>query len=174
MAWMKRFEIWFLLVLVLGGLAWVLFFSSGDQFEEELLSDGATAELKVEQALTLRRLVAKRDYGNVRLDLEVRMRNAKGEKLLMTSPQVRLLAGEDREVPSFFLPFDPLPEVAANSTQEVLLRYWLEAKDLQGSLVLEVEGQRLLVKEAEPFEIELLTNGEETQLKTVRWAEGLK
>lgn len=175
MAWMKRIEIWILLALALAGLAWVLWFSPNrDEFEEEVLDGNGTVAGKVEENLSLRRLVVKRDYGNVRLDIDLKVNNHKGEKLVMSPPKVRLVNGEGREVPVFFLPFEHLPEVSPNSTQEVQLRYWLEAKDLSGTLELEVDDQKLLVKDATPVEIEALKNGEETTIRSVKWGEGLK
>lgn len=175
MAWMKRFEIWLVLLLALIGLAWVLWFNpTRDEFDEEVLGDNDSAVAQVEEDLSLRRLVAKRDYGNVRLDIDLKVRNPKPEKLVMSPPKVRLLAGEGREVPGFFLPFEPLPEVSPNSTQEVQLRYWLEEKDLKGTLELQVDGQKLLIKDSASVEIESLKNGEETAIRSVKWAEGLK
>lgn len=170
MALFKRFEIWLLLVAILGGLAWVFLSGPRDEFEEEVLTGEKAAPAKVqESALVLRRLAIKRDYGNLRLDIDLKLRNDKPDKLILAAPKVRLVTNDGREVPSFFLPFDPVPELPANSTHEAQLRYWLEKKDLQGTLVLEVEGQKLLVKDGTPLDIEQFKNNEETVLKTVKW-----
>jgi hypothetical protein len=169
MAFLKRFEVWVLLAVVIAGLAWVFVSGPADEFEEEVLPAASSDSAETSPALSLRKLVIKRDYGNARLDVDVKIRNEKSEKLVLTAPAVRLVTGDGREVPSFFLPFDPLPEVAANSTQETQLRYWLEGKDLQGTLTLEIDGLHLLLKDDTAMDIKLLKNGEEAVIKTPRW-----
>ncbi|MDH4476685.1 MAG: hypothetical protein QE274_09425, partial [Verrucomicrobiaceae bacterium] len=109
-----------------------------------------------------------RDYGNARLDLEVRVRNEGVHPLVMKAPKVRLMAGE-REVPTFFLPAERLPEVAAKTTSEVTLRFWLEAADLKGALVLDVEGEKVPVKSAAVFDLTTLENGKPRAVRGVEW-----
>jgi hypothetical protein len=109
-----------------------------------------------------------RDYGKARLDLEVRVRNEGVHPLVMKSPKVRLLAGE-REVATFFLPAERLPEVAAKTTSEVTLRFWLEAADLKGALVLDVEGEKVPVKSEKAFDLTTLENGKPRALRGVEW-----
>ena len=161
----KRIELWVLLAVVAGGLIWV--FTSGES-SDEAGEDAVTTE-STDAPLKLHRLTLKRDYGNARLDLDVRVQHRGADKLVMQSPKVKLLTGAGREVPSFFLPFEALPEVAPGSTQDVQLRYWLEAKDLEGALTLEVEGRPLPVKGAQPFDLNSLKNGEERTLQPGSW-----
>jgi hypothetical protein len=78
------------------------------------------------------------------------------------------MAGE-REVPTFFLPAERLPEVAAKTTSEVTLRYWLEGEDLKGALVLDVEGEKVPVKSEKVCDLTLLENGKPQALKGVEW-----
>ena len=104
--------------------------------------------------LKLHRCVIERDYGNARLDIDLRLRNDTAETLVLQPPKARLLAAKGREIPAFFLPFEKLPEVPPKTTQDVQLRYWLEAADLQGALKLEVEGGTIDVKSAKAFDLE--------------------
>ena len=76
----------------------------------------------------------------------------------MRPPTVRLVTGAGREVPPFFLPFNPPPEIAPCARQEVRLRYWLEKADLAGALTLEIESGKFPVKSAAPFDLETLEN----------------
>lgn len=160
----KRIELWVLLAVVGGGLIWVFTSGGNGGEDEEAASTGSAGA-----PLLLHRLTLKRDYGNARLDLDVRVQHRGADKLVLQSPRVKLLTGSGREVPSFFLPFEALPEVAPGSTQDVQLRYWLEARDLDGALTLEVEGQPLPVKGAQPFALDTLKNGEERTLQPGGW-----
>lgn len=166
---LKRFELWALLVLIVAGLAWV--FMSGDSEDNDASSSGSGASTSTDTgaALILHRAVLKRDHGNARLDLEVRARNDSGETLVMQPPKVRLVTGSGRNVPDFFLPFEPRPEVTAGSTQDVQLRFWLEAADLKEALTLEVDGKALPVKSAKPFDLDTLENGAEKVFASADW-----
>jgi hypothetical protein len=119
--------------------------------------------------LQLLRCVLKRDYGNARLDIDLRVRNNGTEKLLMRAPKVKLLAAKDREIPSYFLPFDPVPEVPPDSAQDVQLRYWLETADLQGPLTLEVDGKTLAIKSAGAFDLNSMKNSDEKVIPPGAW-----
>lgn len=125
-------------------------------------------EAVVESKATMLGGALERDYGNARLDLTVRVRHDGIHPLVMKAPQVRLMAGE-REVPSFFLPAERLPEVAPKTTTEVTLRYWLETTDLQGPLALEVDGEKVPVKSATAFDLATLENGKPKALRGVEW-----
>lgn len=161
----KRVELWVLLAIVLGGLVWV--FTSGPAEQEEDAGGttpprkkGAIVQGDPDQPLLVHRSVLERDYGNARLDIEVRIQNTGKEKLVLQPPQVRLLTGSGREIPGFFLPFEPQPEIAPGTTQDVQLRYWLEKKDLQEALTLEVNGLRAKVKGTQAFDLETLKSKE--------------
>jgi hypothetical protein len=164
---LKRIELWVLLAVVVAGLAWV-FLSSGSR-EEEVAVGGAVPLEDAKVPLQLHRCVLKRDYGNARLDIDLRVRNNGTEKLLMRAPKVKLLAAKGREIPSYFLPFDPVPEVPADSAQDVQLRYWLEAADLQGALTLEVDGKTLAIKSAAAFDLNSMKNSDEKVIPAGAW-----
>jgi hypothetical protein len=87
----------------------------------------------------------------------------------MQPPDVRLVSGSGREVPPFFLPFEPQPEIPPGATQDVQLRYWLEASDLSNTLTLEVAGRSIVVKSASPFDVESLKNGEKQTFTSAEW-----
>jgi hypothetical protein len=160
----KRVELWVLLAVVLGGLVWV--FTSGPAEEDEAgegsppRKSGTVVKGDPSKPLQVHRSVLERDYGNARLDIDVRIQNLGKDKLVLQPPQVRLLTGSGREIPGFFLPFEPQPEIAPGTTQDVQLRYWLEKKDLQEALTLEVSGNQAKVKGTGAFDLESLKSKE--------------
>ncbi len=169
---LKRVEIWVLLALVGSGLVWV--FTTGSGPDDEAAEPGAAAgtgagEQSSTAPLVLHRALLERDYGNGRLELEVRVRNDSPSKLTLQPPQVKLVSGSGREVQPFFLPFEPQPEVAASATQDVQLRYWLDKKDLEGSLTLTVGGASIEVKGARPFDLETLKTKEQKVFRAGEW-----
>ncbi|MEY4483082.1 MAG: hypothetical protein RL693_534 [Verrucomicrobiota bacterium] len=169
MNFLKRIELWVLLLLVAGGIAYVLTSRSSEE-DDITPSNSPTITVKnTDEPLQILRTSLKRDYQNARLDLTVRVRNDGASPLPMQSPKVKLLTDKNREAPSFFLPFEKQPEVGAKSTGEVQLRYWLEASDLQGGLSLEVDGKTLPVKSAKPLDINTLKNAEEKVISGTDW-----
>lgn len=166
---LKRIELWVLLAVIVAGLVWV-FSSGGDDEDAAVTGDpSATTESGAGLPLKIHRCVLERDHGNARLDIELRVRNDSTEKLVMQSPKVRLVTGKGREVAGFYLPFDPVPEIAAGSSQDVQLRYWLEAADVQEPLSLEVAGKTVPVKSAKPFDLNALKNAEKKVIDAGGW-----
>ena len=164
---LKRTEVWALLAVVTAGLVWV--FLSGRASKDEALDSGGTTGVDSREPLQLHRCVLKRDYGNARLDIEVHVRNDAAERLVMQTPRVKLLGENGREIPSYFLPFDPVPEVAAKSELDVQLRYWLEAADLNGGLSLKVDAKQLTIKGPTAFDLKSMENGEEKVFQPGAW-----
>jgi hypothetical protein len=140
----KRIEVIILLVLAAGGAIWVL--SNSGSPDEEAGWDSAVSSGP-----------ANDDVGGPK-------------KLVMRPPQVRLLTDAGREVAPFFLPFDPVPEIPAGSTQDVRLRYWLEKVDLQGGLKLVIGDERIEVKSAAAFDLEKLKNKEPRTFASSDWS----
>lgn len=168
MNWHKRIELWLLLALVIAGL--FLVFSRRSPDDEKTSSSGEIfASEKEDAPIKIHRCVIERDRSNAQLDIEVRVRNDSAQKLVLQSPQARLLNAKGKEIASFFLPFDPPPEVPPNSTQDVQLRYWLAAVDLQGALTLEVNGKTVAVKNAKPIDLNTLKNAEKKTVTGVDW-----
>lgn len=166
---LKRFELWVLLAIIGAGLAYV--FLSAPAESEEGDAGASTAETQGDKAapLSLIQVSIERDYGNARLDLEVRVKNDTGEELTLQAPAVRLLTTAGREVPSFVLAIDTPPKLPAGTTQDVQLRYWLEEGDLQQGLQLEVKGRVLEVKQAAAFDLRALQNGGKKTFRTAAW-----
>ncbi|CAN5835461.1 hypothetical protein BH11VER1_BH11VER1_05120 [soil metagenome] len=169
MNFLKRIELWVLLLLVIGGIAYVFTSRPGEEDDITPTHSPTLTVKNTDEPLQLRRTTLKRDFQNARLDLTVRVRNDNASPLPMQAPKVRLLTDKGREVPSFFLPFDKQPEVAAKSTEEIQLRYWLEAPDLQGGLSLDVEGKILPIKSAKLLDLNTLKNAEEKVLSGTDW-----
>lgn len=148
----QRFEVW-LLLLAAGVAIWWSFKADAPSAEEVPL-----AVLNADASLQLRRCTLERDFGNARLDLEVRYKNASPRPLSMQPPDVRLINAAGKDVPVFILPTERPPTVEAQTTSDVRLRFWLEKADLAGSLTLDIRGQKLEVKNSTPLDLEKLEN----------------
>jgi len=158
MQFLKRIELWILLIALVVGLVFVF---KSKPHEEDGSAEPSTHLTESDDApLVIHRCILTRDYGNAQLDLEVRVRNDSADKLVLQSPKAKLLTEKGREVPSFFLPFQPQPEVPAHSTQDVQLSYWLDAADLNGGLKLEVNGTTADVKSSKPFDLNTMKNAD--------------
>lgn len=166
----KRIEVILLLVLAAGGAAFVLLSNKAPDDEtvptsgeKSLASDAKTDKTKIH------RLTLERDYGNARLDIELRLANRSDKRLVIQPPQVKLLTTAGREVPPFFLPFDPVPEIPAGTSQDVRVRYWLEKADLQNGLKLVIGDENIEVKSAAAFDLEKLKNKEPKVFADANW-----
>ncbi|MGV3663386.1 MAG: hypothetical protein ACO1TE_24660 [Prosthecobacter sp.] len=149
----QRFEVW-LLLLAAGVAVWFSFKADAPSPEE----DAPTAALNPDAPLQLRRATLERDFGNARLDLEVRYKNASPRPLSLQPPDVRLINAAGKDVPVFILPTERPTSVEANTTSDVRLRFWLEKPDLAGPLTLDIRGQTLEVKNSTPLDLEKLEN----------------
>ncbi len=159
----QRFEVW--LLLIAGGIAVWWSFSSGPNPAET----GPAAKINADSVLQLRRCTLERDYGNARLDLEVRYKNTSPRPLSMQPPDVRLLNAAGKEVPPFLLPVERPPSVEAQTTGDIRLRFWLEKADLAGALTLEIRGEKLEVKNSAPFDLEKLENAKPKVWTSAVW-----
>ena len=164
----QRIEVWVLLVLAAGATVFV-FMTSRDSTEREPVVTNAQPA-KPEARLEVRGCTLVRDFGNARLDLKVHLTNRRVSKLLLINPAVRLLNAKGAEVPAFVLPVEPPPELPPQTTADVLLRFWLEKEDLQGKLMLEVDGERADVKTDTPYDLEKLKNAEPQRLSVPDWS----
>lgn len=148
----QRFEVW--LLLLVGGIAiWWSFQSNTTPVE-----DGPVAGMNADSPFQLRRCTLERDFGNARLDLEVRYKNTSPRPLSMQPPDVRLINAAGKDVPPFILPVERPASVEAQTTSDIRLRFWLEKADLTGPLTLDIRGQKLEVKNHTPFDLEKLEN----------------
>jgi len=156
MAFLKRFEVWVLILLAAGAGLWVTLIQpvqEGDPIP--LVNEERASE---EPALVIHRCTLERDYGNARLDIELRYRNSSPRPLVLQTPDVRLLTRDGREVPPFILPVEKPPQIAPRTAQSVRLRYWLEAAHLKGGLSLDIRGSRADVKSDAALDLERLEN----------------
>lgn len=159
----QRFEVW--LLLIAGGIAVWWSFQSGGTPD----LDAPVAELNPSAALQLRRSTLERDFGNARLDLEIRYKNASPRPLSMQPPDVRLVNAAGKDVPPFILPVERPATVEAQTTADLRLRFWLEKADLNGPLTLDIRGERLEVKNATPLDLEKLENGKPKVWTSAAW-----
>lgn len=166
----KRIEFIALLVLAVGGAAFVLLGHKpgGDSAPTSIDESPAGSPAPAGES-KIHRCTLERDYGNARLDIELRFSNRDTKRLVMQPPNVKLVTDSGREVPPFFLPIEPPPEIPANSTQDVRLRYWLEKADLGHGLALKIKGERIEVKTTAPFDLEKLKDKEPKVFTGTNW-----
>ena len=155
-----RIEVLFLLVLAAAGGAWILFSHKPSPLDEARPAVARLSQDPGDGSTLIRSCHLERDVGNARLDIELRVTNSHSKKLLLAPPAMRLINAKGDDVPAYFLPTEPPPELPAKSTSEVKMRFWLEADDVKGALVMEVDGQRFDIKTAAPLELEALKNAE--------------
>lgn len=164
----QRIEVWVLLLLAAGAGAFVLFTSRpADPDEIPLIQNAGPAAQ--DRSPQLRRIFLERDYGNARLDLELRVTNPHAKKNQLVPPFARLLNAAGKEVEAFFLPIEPPPTLEPQTTADVRLRYWLEAEDLKGALTLEIDGAPVPVKSAQPFDLSALENARPLVMEGGPW-----
>jgi hypothetical protein len=159
----QRFEVW--LLLIAGGIAVWWAFSSGPNPAET----GPVAEINADSPLQLRRCTLERDFGNARLDVEVRYKNTSPRPLSMQPPDVRLTNATGKEVPPFILPIERPATAEAQTTSDLRLRFWLEKADLAGPLTLEIRGQKLEVKNSTSLDLEKLENAKPKVWTSAEW-----
>ncbi len=160
-----RPEVWLLLLLAAAASIFVML-SSRNSEELALIRNPipATAE-----PATIRSRSLERDFGNARLDLEVRATNPSAKAAQLVPPFAKLTNASGREVPAFFLPIEPPPSLPPKTTADIRLRFWLEPEDFTGPLTLELNGQKLPVKSAKPFDLSRLENAKLTVLVGESW-----
>ena len=171
MKFFQRIEVWFLLLIGGGLAAWVLL------GEPTRLDTNDSAPLPAELSesaplIEVRRSTLERDYGNARLDIELRIQNPTVRPIILQSPEVQVLTSTDREVPAFFLPADPPPQVAARTAQEVKLRFWLEKADVSGPLRIRFQGKDFPLKSALPINWDSLENRKPITFTGTDWQVG--
>lgn len=158
MSFLKRFEVWLLIILSLAAVIWVFSTDSDSVTQGEGNSESITSETSTEPALKIHRCTLERDYSNARLDIELRYRNASPRPLYLLPPDVKLLTTDGKEVPPFILPVEKPAQIAAQTAQDVRLRYWLDKTHLQDLLTLEIRGEKAEVKSATAINLDTLEN----------------
>ena len=158
MSFFKRFEVWLLILLSLGATIWV-FTTDSDSGSATGNPQPISSSTPSDPILKIHRCILERDFGNARLDLELRYQNASPRPLSLQPPDVRLLTADGQEVPPFMLATEKPPQIPAQTAQDMRLRYWLEKAHLQGTLTLEIRGEKAEVKTAAPLDLDTLENG---------------
>jgi hypothetical protein len=146
----KRADFWILLALV-GGLVGYFVFSG-----KPVVPGGVNHRFSVKE------IALRRDYGNFLASFRIDYDNREG-KTFDPALEAKLLAGGERAIPGYFLATDARVPVEGGKKSELTLKYWLEAADLGGSLVLEIRGERLEVKTAVPFDGETAVENQGTK-----------
>ncbi len=159
MSFLKRFEVWLLIALSLGAAVFVLTSDSEPALDEKTPSSAASSAGINDAPLKILRCTLERDYGNARLDIELHYRNTSPRPFTLQPPDVRLLTADGQEVPPFVLPVEKPVQIAAQSAQDLRLRYWLDKAHLQGPLTLDIRGEKAEVKSAGPLDLDKLENG---------------
>lgn len=160
----KRLEIQVLLLLVVGGLGWVLVHQSqkkpGDAWDVPAMEQAAGR---------LVRCSLLRDYSNARLEVTVGYQNKGGQEVTLAAPFVKVETADGTQVPPFVLPFQAQAKVAPGQNAEGTLRYWLEERHLQGGLWLVIGEQRLPLKTAGAFALRSLENNKPLVIQSPSW-----
>ena len=111
-----------------------------------------------------------RDYQNARLVLELSISNTSSQAQRLAPPFIRLLDGKGTEIPPFFLAFSQPPTLAAGASATHELSFWLDERHLAGELwLVTAEQDRLPVKDAAPFELDLIDNQASRHFKGPQW-----
>jgi hypothetical protein len=153
MHFLKRFEVWLLLMLGAGAALWVFLDQPSSEGDPQPI-DASVAD----PTLTIHRCLLERDYGNARLDIELRYQNASPRPLILQPPDVKLLTTEGKEVPPFILASEKPPEIEAQTSKNVRLRYWLAQENLKSGLKLNIRGATAEVKSDTILDLETLEN----------------
>jgi hypothetical protein len=176
----KRIEVWFLLALVVGGLAFVLNSEYHErQAESAPAIDPPVSEVPQAKTVSLNETRLKRDYQNAVVEFSLTIDNKNGAEFQLIPPHARLFAGPPEEsdpaddqlrpIEPFFLAFSPPPIIPAGQIASADLKYWLEPQDLLGPLWLQIRDQRYLVKSASSFNLDTMENQSTTTFSNPTW-----
>lgn len=177
MAFLKRPEVWILLLLSAAGIAYVLW--SDGQRDEIASGEEPTTESpsEVNPETSSRFLIGERRVSREgdHLILSIRViyspeASADERTLSAGEDDVRLVGGDGTNVRRFLLPFDPAPTLEMRPGAHVDLRYWLPLGQAGSDLWLQWDDERLPVKrpsseedwiEAFPEGVEIAVDGPE-------------
>jgi hypothetical protein len=167
MAFFKRVEVWVLLVLTVGIVVAVLRMEQSDGGDERLEKKStATSEPndtvtttgdKPEPRHRIAALQIERDGDHAVLEIRLKLpEDTKDSAFPAPNTKARLLRTDGSQVAEFFVPSAAIPP--ANGGVRNLL-FWADRSTLAGELFLEVDGERLKVKEADGFKLDAVKDG---------------
>lgn len=177
MAFFKRPEVWVLLLLSVAGVAWVLWSDAerdraveeGSENAEEVAEEAAEEDASARFAIHECRVSREEGHLIVTVRVATTSEQALVEPLALEAPAVKLVTEDDTSVAPFFLPFDPPPSLDADAGAFADLRYWLPLGQASDALWLEIDGDRLPVKEAGEFVSDEFPEGTEVAVNGLDW-----
>jgi len=173
MSLLKRFELWVLLILIGGGLFYV--FNIQDASDEygrapiTATDSDSSDEPEPPPRFSLRKTTITRDGDNFLAEIDLFWRIDRTQTPKLNSPGTRLLAAGDREIPTFFLPFQAPVQVPESGEVAITLRYWLSRDDIAGPLSLHIEKDIISVKTGE-FDAEELPEKQSRSFTDNDWS----
>lgn len=178
MAFLKRPEVWVLLLLSLAGIGYVLWSDrahdaalDGPTSESSETSGESAAPVPSKRFSLPRRWVAREDDAHLVVTVRLSLSQTIPETLTADEETVRLVTSDGASVPRLFLPFDPPPRLGGSENSAIDLRFWLPESQLSEGLWLEWGPDRLPVKQEgiTPDWIGSLTPGTEVAVDGPEW-----
>ncbi len=174
MALLKRFELWLLLILIAGGLYYVLNLqpldkTTGRKPITRAQTDPEQKPTKQAQPrFSLQKTTLSRDGDHFLAQIEIECQKDSDQTLLLNPPDTQLLAAGAREVPVFFLPFHKPTPIPESKGKTFTLRYWLTADNLKGPLTLKIAHSTLPIKTGE-FKTDDLPDQQSRSFTSSQW-----
>jgi hypothetical protein len=174
---LKRIELWILLALIGGAIAFVISTSGDDpEVDPDAREAPPTASQDSDTPFTVDASHLKRDYGNAVLEIHLTYHNNSDTAIELSSPTARLLSGSDpdaprgaEEVSAFFLAFTPPPAIPPGETANAILKFWLEKPHLETALWLRILDDTLPIKTSAPLDLETIPNQETAVFTAPKW-----
>lgn len=172
MSLLKRFELWVLLILIGGGLWYVINLEDGEKGPGRAPiaaeDPASTGQAEPPPRLSLQKTTLTRDGDHFLAEIEIHCRNDQPQALELVPPGTRLLAAGGQEVAAFFLPFQPPVKIPALGEMDVSLRYWLSHDEINGPVSLSIDKDTIPVKVG-GFEIDLLPDKQSRSFPGTEW-----
>ncbi len=172
MTLLKRFELWLLLILIGGGLYYVLNLSPSEQTTGQRPAiANATEEINTNKPpvrFVLQKTIISRDDDHFLIEIEVLCHNPNAEALLLPPDTTQLFAANGQPAATFFLPFQAPRAVPANSEKSITLRYWLNHDSFKGPISLKIDGEHIKIKNSR-FDSDSLADTESLTFTTADW-----
>lgn len=179
MAFFKRIEVWVLL-LISAVLIWFVLGSEDPDdgrdrpdpvVKKELGKADALPVPPQSERLRLNEIEVARQGDHLVVSLLVAGQSREPRAEPLNEETARLVTGTGAAVPWFFLAFDAAPALPAKQEtgETTRLRYWLPAAQSNEALWLEIDGERLPVKEAGAFPWQKLADNEAEIFSSSQW-----